>query len=195
MATLRILVLFASAHGQTRAIAEALSARLREHGAEVAIYDVEDGLPPAPTGYDVVGFGSRVHGGEHAPAIISYIDRHRAELRARHSFFFSVSLTAAKDPSRDPGDYILGTIHATAWRPELLTAIAGGLPYRRYNPLRRLWMKVRSLRHGDPADTSLNYEFTDWGEVRDFADAIIARAREPLYPRSGQHHDAHDLVT
>lgn len=72
MVSVRILVLFASAHGQTRAIVEALSARLREHGAEVCTYDAEAGLCPDPVGYDVVGFGSRVHGGEHAPAIVAF---------------------------------------------------------------------------------------------------------------------------
>jgi menaquinone-dependent protoporphyrinogen oxidase len=195
MAPLRILVLFASSHGQTRAITEALAARLREQGAEVEVVDAETRRPPPPTAYDIVGFSSRVHDGEHAPSIIGYIDRHRSELLARQTFFVSVSLTASDQPHLpDPGGYIRGTVYATSWRPDQFAAIAGGLPYRRYGAIRRLLMKVWSSRHGQPVDTSRDYVFTDWGEVRAFADAIVARAREPTQPER-VHGIPHKLAT
>jgi menaquinone-dependent protoporphyrinogen oxidase len=179
----RILIIFASGHGQTRKIAEAIAARLRERGAEVDVYDVNSKAVPPPDDYDVVGLGSSVHHGKHAAAIHRYIDRHLSSVLARQNFFFSVSMTASdKAYLKDPGSYISDTILATAWRPDLTAAFAGALPYRKYNPILRVLMKLRSSRHGNPIDTSRDHVFTDWGQVEAFADSIAAWAGCPRRP-------------
>jgi menaquinone-dependent protoporphyrinogen oxidase len=173
MAAFRVLIVFASSYGQTRKIAEAIAARLREHGAEVDLHDAHAGTAPSPDDYDVVGLGSRVRHGKHDRAIHAYIDRHLSSLQARQNFLFSVSLTAGDKPYLpDPGHYIYETTYATSWRPDLSAAFAGALPYRRYNAILRLLMKLRSSRHGHPVDTSRDHAFTDWIHVRLFADSI-----------------------
>ena len=183
MQPFRVLIVFASSHGQTRKIAEVIAARLREHGAVVDLHDANAGTPPPPDAYDIVGLGSRVHRGKHARSIHNYIDRNLSSLLARHNFFFSVSVTASEQPHvADPGNYILDTIWTTAWRPDLSVAFAGALPYRKYNVARRLLMKLRSSRHGDPRDTQRDYVFTDWGQVRAFADKVAGWAGSPRLP-------------
>lgn len=168
-----VLIIFASAHGQTAQIAEAIAARLRERGARVDVRDAQAGALPSPDDYDVVGLGSHVRYGKHAPAIHDYIDRHLSSLQARQNFLFSVSLTASDKPYLpDPGGYLYSTTYATSFRPDHTAAFAGALPYRRYNPLLRLFMKFRSSRHGHPIDTSREHVFTDWAQVRLFADSI-----------------------
>jgi menaquinone-dependent protoporphyrinogen oxidase len=168
-----VLIVYASSHGQTAKIAEAIAARLRERGANVDLFDTHAGSPPPPDNYDVVGLGSHVRHGKHDPAIHRYIDHHLSSLQARQNFFFSVSLTASDKPYLpDPGSYIYETTYATAWRADTSAAFAGALPYRQYNPVLRLLMKLRSLRHGHPTDTSRDYGFTDWRQVRLFADSI-----------------------
>lgn len=172
MAPFRVLIVFASAHGQTATIAAAIATRLRERGADVDLFDARDN-PPPPDDYDVVGLGSHVKRGKHDPAIHRYIDRHLSALQARQNFFFSVSLTASDKPYlADPGSYIYTTTYATAFRADTVAAFAGALPYRRYNPILRLLMKLRSSRHGHPIDTSRDHVFTDWIQVRLFADSI-----------------------
>jgi menaquinone-dependent protoporphyrinogen oxidase len=173
MTSFRVLIVFASAHGQTAKIAAAIAARLRERGAQVDLCDAHAATPPPPDDYDVVGLGSHVKHGKHDPAIHSYIDRHLSGLQARQNFFFSVSLTASDKPYLpDPGGYIYETTYHTAWRADAVAAFAGALPYRRYNPVLRLLMKLRSSRHGHPIDTSHDHVFTDWVHVRLFADSI-----------------------
>jgi menaquinone-dependent protoporphyrinogen oxidase len=173
MEPFRVLIIFASTHGQTAKIAEAIAARLRERGAEVDVRDVHASTVPAPDDYDVVGLGSRVRHGKHDLAIHRYIDRHLSSLQARQNFFFSVSLTASDKPYLpDPGGYIYGTTYATAFRADAWAAFAGALPYRRYSPILRLLMKLRSSRHGNPINTHRDYDFTDWTQVRLFADSI-----------------------
>lgn len=173
MEPFRVLIIFASAHGQTAKIAEAIAARLRERGARVDVHDVHAEGVPSPDGYDVVGLGSHVRHGKHDPAIHDYIDRHLSSLQARQNFVFSVSLTASDKPYLpDPGGYLYSTTYATAFRADCSAAFAGALPYRRYNPILRLLMKFRSSRHGHPIDTSRDHVFTDWAQVRLFADSI-----------------------
>jgi menaquinone-dependent protoporphyrinogen oxidase len=173
MTPFRVLIVFASSHGQTAKIAAAIATRLRERGAEVDVVDAHAKTPPPPDDYDVVGLGSHVRGGKHDPAIHRYIDRHLSALQARQNFFFSVSLTASDKPYlADPGSYIYETTYATAFRADAAAAFGGALPYRRYNPILRLLMKLRSSRHGHPIDTSRDHTFTDWVQVRMFADSI-----------------------
>lgn len=173
MQPFRVLTVFASSHGQTAKIAEALAARLRERGADVDVCDAHADTVPAPDDYDVVGLGSRVRHGRHDPAIHRYIDRHLSSLQARQSFFFSVSLTASDKPYLpDPGGYVYGTTYATAFKADSSAAFAGALQYRSYNPILRLLMKLRSSRHGHPTDTTRDHVLTDWTQVRLFADSI-----------------------
>jgi menaquinone-dependent protoporphyrinogen oxidase len=173
MVPFRVLIIFASSHGQTAKVAAAIAARLRERGALVDVYDAHANNLPSPDDFDVVGLGSHVKHGTHDSAIHRYIDRNLSSLLARQTFFFSVSLTASDKPYLpDPANYIYATTYATAWRPDSAAAFGGALRYRQYNPLRRLLMKLRSSRHGHPIDTTRDHVFTDWGQVRLFADSI-----------------------
>lgn len=173
MASFRVLIVFASSHGQTAKIAAAIASRLRERGAEVDLCDARAAKPPPPDDYDVVGLGSHVRHGKHDPVIHAYIDRHLSALQARQNFFFSVSLTASDKPYLpDPGGYIYETTYQTAWRADTAAAFAGALPYRSYNPILRVLMKLRSSLHGNPIDTRRDHVFTDWVSVRLFADSI-----------------------
>ena len=85
---LSILVLYASHHGQTRAIAERIAAGLLVQGHEVDTVDVRcDPLPP-PEDYDAVVLGSRVEMNRHARRIRNYVKAHRKALRAMPTAFF-----------------------------------------------------------------------------------------------------------
>ena len=55
-------------------------------------------------------------------------------------------------------------------QPGATRPVPGALLYTRYNPVNR-WMMKR-------IDTSQDYEYTDWNEVRAFADEFGARVRD-----------------
>jgi menaquinone-dependent protoporphyrinogen oxidase len=168
----RILVIYASAFGQTRAIASRLADRLRNAGHTVELADVTQ-RPPSPDGFDAVVVGARVQGGKHGDEIAAYVRTHRERLHARPTAFFSVSMSAAtRTAGPDPHGYIAAFLKATAWKPGRWIAIAGSLPYRKYNPILRLVMKFMSWRGGHSTDTSKNHEYTDWAQVDRFADDV-----------------------
>lgn len=175
----RILIVFASAYGQTRRIAEALAARLGELGHGVELADARTAGIPPPEDYDAVMIGSRVQLGRHASEVVEYVVGNRRALAQMPTAFFSVSMAAAThNVGPDPEGYMNTLFAATSWQPVRFTAFAGGLPYRKYSPLLRLVMKWISRRAGHTTDTSRDHEFTDWTAVKrfaeDFAHDVIA---------------------
>jgi len=170
----RILVVYASSHGQTRKIARALGDELRRAGHEVEIADALRAAPPPIADYDAVVLGSRVQFGVHARRLVEYLTENRAELTTTPSYFFSVSMSAAGDTSPDPQGYLEKLFTTTRWRPRLAGVFAGALPYRDYHFLLRWIMKKISQRGGHTTDTRRNHEYTDWRQVQRFA-ADLAR--------------------
>ena len=169
----RVLIIYASAHGQTHRIAEAIAEHLRRGGHEVELGDALAGGLPPPEDYDAVLVGSRVHFGWHAQEVIEYIAAHRKALKGMITGFFSVSMAAAaREPGVDPDGYLQTLFRRVDWWPTRAVAFAGGLPYRKYSPLVRLVMKWISWRAGHPTDTSRNHELTDWDAVAGFASKI-----------------------
>jgi menaquinone-dependent protoporphyrinogen oxidase len=166
----RILIVFASDHGQTHLIADTLAGHLRELGHGVEIADARaDGVPP-PEDYDAVLMGSRVHFGRHAVEIVEYAVTHRHVLATMPTAMFSVSMAASgHNAGPDPEGYMETLFDATGWRPARFAAFAGGLPYRKYSPVMRLVMKWVSRRAGHTTDTSRDHEFTNWDAVSRFA--------------------------
>jgi menaquinone-dependent protoporphyrinogen oxidase len=177
----RILLLFASSHGQTRAIAEAIANRLRDASVDVELRDLELGTPPTPTGFDAVVVGSRIHFGKHAAALTGYLERHREALARIPTYLFSVSGAAIGHPELvDPNGYMAKLTQATELKPARAVAIAGAVPYRKYNPILRLAMKLINASAGHPTDTSRNHDLTDWAQVALFADQISHDLAQPL---------------
>jgi menaquinone-dependent protoporphyrinogen oxidase len=63
-------------------------------------------------------------------------------------------------------------LEATAWHPTTTTVVAGALLYTRYNWFKR-WAMVRIVRKaGGDTDTTRDYEYTNWADVRSFADGF-----------------------
>lgn len=181
----KVLVLYGTHYGQTRAIAMKISERLREQGAQTDVLDARYSQQlPAPDGYDAVVLGSRVEIGRHAPQIVDYIREHREVLERIPTAFFSVSMAASSTTAgSDPSGYLHGLFEKLDWQPTCAAAFAGGLPYRKYNWLTRFIMKRISKSAGHTTDTSKNHVFTDWNAVRELADEIVGHLPSKVVAR------------
>jgi menaquinone-dependent protoporphyrinogen oxidase len=175
----RILVVFASTHGQTRKVAERLATRWRSLGHAVDVRSTEIGAPPSPEGYDLVAVGSRLMM-FYARSIHRYVKVHRAALAAMPSCFFSVSMSAtSSDPEgRATADTAIAKfLGETKWSPAHVASFGGALPYTQYDPITRAVMKAISAKVGHTTDTSRDHEFTDWAKVDEFADGVARTLR------------------
>jgi menaquinone-dependent protoporphyrinogen oxidase len=177
----RILIAFASSHGQTQKIAESIARDLRRSGHVVELANALEGTPPPVQDYDAVILGSRVHFGTHARPIVSYIAANRAALEEIPSYFFSVSMSTVGTHAHDPEGVLSRLFMITRWQPREALAFSGGLPYRQYGPVLRTAMKLVSKHNGHATDTSRDHEYTDWSQVRRFATRVATDLMTPRF--------------
>ena len=186
----RILVLFATADGQTERIAERIGEVLRSGGHEVTLRRTDSPDAASQLGsHDAVVFGAAVRYGKHLPNARRFAKANQLELAARPGAMFSVCLSAG-GPGAKPDEarrYLECFQQESGWRPPLTASFGGALLYPRYNPFIRLLMRLIVGHAGGETETSREYEYTDWPAVERFArdfSALLAPARAESAPRA-----------
>lgn len=164
-----VLINFASTHGHTEKICEALKEVLEEQGFDVTMTDVRKDNEARPSEFNAVVVAASIHRGQHQVEMVEWVDRHIVELVGRPNAFLSVSLSAADQSDEAKEDARLCTerfVRETGWRPQRTEAIAGALQYREYDPFTRILMKLLMKHQDHPTDTSRDFVYTDWEGLR-----------------------------
>jgi menaquinone-dependent protoporphyrinogen oxidase len=91
-----VLVAYASKHGSTREIAEAIGGRLRVHGLDAEVHPVGEVLDLEP--YAAVVLGSAVYLGKWMKEALDFLDRNEEVLRRMPVWLFSSGPTGAEAP-------------------------------------------------------------------------------------------------
>jgi menaquinone-dependent protoporphyrinogen oxidase len=176
----RILVLYGTTDGQTAKIARYLGDTLREQGAEVDIIDART-ASPHPDKYTAIVVAASVHAGGYQRAVRRWARAHAPELNEKPTAFVSVCLAVLqREPKvqQELAAIIDRFLASTRWRPMMTKIVAGALPYTRYNWIKK-WVMVRIVRKaGGDTDTRRDYEYTDWIDLRAFAEQFGRFARE-----------------
>ena len=175
----RMAIIYHSVEGQAEKIAHQIARSVADQGVCADTFPVSS-APASLWTYDAIIAGGSVHLGRHHKDLLAYIRKHVSQLRARHSAFFSVSMTAANgdDESRALIREIVDAFLDDAdWHPDAVAIFAGALPYSQFGFLKRHLVKQFARRMGQPTDTSRDYEFTDWDAVDRFAAGVVAGLR------------------
>lgn len=172
MPTSNILIAYATLHGQTTKIAEAIQATLQESDFRVTLVNLKEQKAPRLDRFQGVMVGASIIAQGHQPAVAEFIRVHVDALNAMPSAFFSVSASAGSSQEKGRAaarrlrDEFLARV---GFRPDLSESIAGAVKYTRYNFLLRWYMKKASRMNGGSTDTSRDHEYTDWAQVDAFA--------------------------
>jgi len=177
-----ILILYATWHGQAREVAERIANVALANGVEPRLHDVKkitrEEFERPFDGVVVVG---SVHFGVHPRVLQTFVRTDLARISSHRSAFVSVSGSAASLEGRDHADgYIQKFLRATGWKPDLVLACAGAVPFTKYDPFTRALMKFTSRTSGRGTDTSKDYVYTNWASVEAFAHEfleLIARSK------------------
>jgi menaquinone-dependent protoporphyrinogen oxidase len=154
-----VLVAYASKHGSTQGIAEAIGGRLRERGVDVEVRPVGDVEHLEP--FDTLVVGSAVYLGAWMKDAQAFLDRHAEALRRLPVWVFSSGPT--KD---DPVELAVSAkqrerIQAVGPRDHHL--FRGAFDPKSVGLLERTALKAAKQPPGD---------FRDWSDVADWADSI-----------------------
>jgi menaquinone-dependent protoporphyrinogen oxidase len=171
----RYQVIYTTNDGQTRKVAEFIAKTLREKKAETELIDIRGFRGRLDTaGVKAVFLGSPINAGRYPGRFKAFIKRNLRALSAAKVHLFSVCLSARGDSEealKTARGYPEKLAVETGLRPASVKPVAGALPYTRYNFLKKFLMKKISEASGGEADTTKDFEFTDWGEVGKFVRA------------------------
>lgn len=152
-----LLVAYASKHGSTHEVADAVAIRLREHGWDVDLRDAGDA--PTPDGYDGVVLGTALYMGRPHSDARRFLRRHHAALATMPVAIFAMGPGKAEEHdlagSRDQLDKTLGRYDDVA--PDIEEVFGGVIdPATLRFP----------FNHMPAADAR------DWDAIQTFADGV-----------------------
>ncbi|MEW1734513.1 flavodoxin domain-containing protein [Nocardia beijingensis] len=168
-----IAVVYATAQGSTRDIAEFIGTELSSRDAIVELADIDHA--PELSNFDTIVLGSAVHNMKLLPSVTDYVHAHRDELVEKDVWLFSVGLAPAlRGPiSRRLGRLVPKKIAGLrdSVRAHDYRAFAGrydsdGISLR----TRVLYRLLGKGRYGD---------LRDWATVRSWTDTIARSLRLP----------------
>lgn len=169
----RILIVYGTTDGHTRKIAQVLAEDLR---ANLCSVDVVDAAALrrrlSPEGYDGVIVAASVHIGDYQKTVTRWVGQHAPMLNIMPSAFLSVSLAVVERRAQARTEIVTimeRFLDRSGWRPAMTRMVAGALLYTRYGWLKRQMVKRIVEKAGGDTDTTRDYEYTDWNDVRDFA--------------------------
>jgi menaquinone-dependent protoporphyrinogen oxidase len=172
----KVLIAYGTTNGHTARIAEYLADVIRSQGHKAAAVDLKRSQDALLDDYDAVIVGGSIHMGKHDEHVRDFVRRNRVALERLPSAFFSVSLAAHGD-MENARAYVENFERETGWRPVHVGFFSGALLYRQYGFLKRLMMKkiVRDKPGNLSLDTSRDHEYTEWDEVKRFAENFMER--------------------
>ena len=171
----KILIAYGTTEGQTAKIADFIADVVRGRGNAADAMNIKQSAN-MPDGYDAVIVGASIHMGKHEDHVRDFVRRNQATLERLPSALFSVSLAAHGDTANAEA-YVARFEQETGWRPAQVGLIAGALLYTQYGFVKRLMMKkiVRDKPGDLSTDTSRDHVYTEWEDVRAFAERFLDR--------------------
>ena len=169
----RVLIVYGTTDGQTRKIAATLSGIFEHLGVHADVHHAK-GISAAirPEDFDGVIVAASVHVGGYQRSVRRWVRAHAAALNRTPGAFLSVCLGVlepAPGVQREVRAIAQRFLDGAGWLPTITKPVAGALPYTRYNVLTRWVMRRIVANGGGDTDTSRDYEYTDWDDLRTFA--------------------------
>ena len=170
-------MVYGTTEGHTRKIAE----RIGEWVRDAEVVDSAN----LPKGLDVASFDAFIvagslHETKHQRPLRHFVKEHSAVMNARPTAFLSVSLTAIKKDEKHTADAqrcIDAFLEETGLQPTMTKAVAGALLYTKYDFLKRFIMVQIVKGEGGDLDTSRDYEYTDWDDLKSVIEAFVATVK------------------
>ena len=168
-----ILIVYGTTDGHTRKIAQVLAENLRAQFCSVDIVVSAGQLKRLrPEGYDGVIIAASVHIGSYQRAVADWVRVHAQVLNLLPTAFLSVCLGVLEKGTKSRQELLRimrRFLDRCGWQPTITKMVAGALPYTRYGWIKRMMMRRIVAKAGGDVDTTRDYEYTDWNDLRTFS--------------------------
>lgn len=186
----RILIVYGTSYGQTLKIATFIADVLRIQNWSVDLIDTSRPREIHFDTYNAVIAGASVQASGFQRKFQKFMQAHSEELAKKPVAFFSVCLEILEtdNPKVQRAERKIATdfFQDVNLIPKLWTIFAGGLPYTKYGWFTRQIMRTISKRAGGDTDTTRDFEYTNWNDVRKFVSEFLISLNELPVTRSVQ---------
>ena len=168
----RVLVIYGTTNGQAGKIARFMGDIVRTAGLEADVVDAE-GSDPDLTPYSAILVVASIHAGGYQRSVERWVRRALPTLRSVPNAFVSVCLGVLQHDAkvdRDLASILQRFQSVTGWVPGATKFVAGALSYTQYGWVTRFVMRRIARKAGGSTDTSRDHEYTDWNDLRGFAE-------------------------
>jgi len=95
-------------------------------------------------------------------------------LDEKDNAFFSVNAVARKEDKNtaNTNPYITKFLRKSKWRPKKIEVFAGRIDYPKYNAFDKYMIRFIMWITSGPTNMNESYEFTNWNQVKKFAQEI-----------------------
>jgi len=182
-----VLILYATRDGHTRRIAEHIQAKLGSRNLCCVTRD----LRSTNGDIDFSSFGATIlagpiHAGRHPSELVKFVRNKRLALQRLPTVLLSVCLAQAgienpetpaekrAEATRAVNEMRATFMEQTGFYPTRTKAVAGALPYTKYNFFVRWLMKRIVKKEAGDTDITRDYVYTDWAALDRFVDQFLA---------------------
>ena len=167
------LIIYSSTDGHTKTICERLTSYLND-GDKIKIISIDEAKKIELFAFNKIIIGASIRYGKHSKNLYKFVNSNKNVLDKIQSIFFSVNVVARKleKSTPDTNPYIKKFLKISNWRPKKIGVFAGKVDYPNYGFFDRYVIKFIMFLTKGPTDTSRSYEFTNWDNVKKFAQEI-----------------------
>ncbi len=166
----RTLLLYSTTDGHTAEICRRLQQVIEQHGHQVMLLSMANGVVPNLEDFDQIIIGASIRYGRHKPQVAEFVKRHQAILERKQNAFFSVSVVARKPEKNRPetNPYLKKFLRKIAWKPQRLAVFAGKIDYPKCRWFDRAMIRLIMWITKGPTEPDSVMVFTDWQAVETF---------------------------
>ena len=167
------LIVYSTIDGQTKKICENIS-NISFDKNNVELISIEKATNINVEKYNKIIIGASIRYGKHSRKIINFVIKNKRILDQKKNAFFSVNVVARKEGKSTPdtNPYVIKFLKKTNWIPNKVAVFAGKVDYPNYSLINKNVIRFIMLITKGPTNTKNSYEFTNWENVKKFAQEL-----------------------
>jgi len=169
---MKSVIIYSTTDGHTKKICDFINSNSNKNNFEVLSINKISDLDIEK--YELIVLGASIRYGKYSPLVFKFVKNYKKILIKKKNAFFSVNVVARKPEKSSPetNPYIQKFLKKTNWVPKKIGVFAGKVDYPSYNIINKLVIRLIMYITNGPTDISRSYEFTNWDNIKKFAQEL-----------------------